>query len=214
MTYLSMWYHRNFFIKHFLTHWNWSFVLWCMFFITADVKKMPLGKISKSQIAKGFEVLEKIADALKNNRNYLLQQLSSDFYTLIPHNFGRQRPPPISDNEFLQKKMDLLTVSANERKTKYVKSLKLSCFWYSLLWIGQRMHMNFHRDHRATALHFWWFISLHPSPLLPIWMTLWQFRSLYMDQVINLLWEVTLIKQLEDVSCRESWLQINSHDKL
>lgn len=75
-----------------------------------DVKKMPLGKISKSQIAKGFEVLEKIADALKTNRTYLLQQLSSDFYTLIPHNFGRQRPPSINDSEFLQKKMDLLTV--------------------------------------------------------------------------------------------------------
>lgn len=75
-----------------------------------DVKKMPLGKISKSQIAKGFETLEKISEALKNKKNHLLQQLSSEFYTLIPHNFGRQRPPSISDSEFLQRKMDLLTV--------------------------------------------------------------------------------------------------------
>lgn len=30
----------------------------------ADVKKMPLGKLSKTQIAKGFEVLEEIEDVL------------------------------------------------------------------------------------------------------------------------------------------------------
>jgi len=82
----------------------------------ADVKKMPLGKISKSQIAKGFEALEKISEALKNKKNHLLQQLSSEFYTLIPHNFGRQRPPSISDSEFLQKKMDLLTVSCKQKE--------------------------------------------------------------------------------------------------
>lgn len=76
-----------------------------------DVKKMPLGKISKSQIAKGFEALEQIEDALKNNKTSKLAELSSLFYTLIPHNFGRQRPPTISDNDTLRKKMDMLIVS-------------------------------------------------------------------------------------------------------
>lgn len=78
-----------------------------------DVKKMPLGKISKSQIAKGFEALERIEDAINNNRTSQLAELSSLFYTLIPHNFGRQRPPTISDNDTLRKKMDMLMVLAD-----------------------------------------------------------------------------------------------------
>lgn len=80
-----------------------------------DVKKMPLGKISKSQIAKGFEALEQIEDAIKNKaddkkRTSELAELSSLFYTLIPHNFGRDRPPTISDAATLRRKMDMLIV--------------------------------------------------------------------------------------------------------
>jgi poly [ADP-ribose] polymerase len=71
---------------------------------------MPLGKISKAQIAKGFEALEKIEEALKKNMTSQLAELSSEFYTLIPHNFGRQRPPTISSAETLQQKMDMLAV--------------------------------------------------------------------------------------------------------
>ena len=74
---------------------------------------MPLGKISKSQIAKGFEALEQIEDAIRNNKTSRLAELSSLFYTLIPHNFGRQRPPTISDNATLRKKMDMLIVTSH-----------------------------------------------------------------------------------------------------
>ena len=77
---------------------------------------MPLGKISKAQIAKGFEALEQIEAAIKNKLSAgRLAELSSLFYTAIPHNFGRQRPPTISDAESLQKKMDMLTVRALKR---------------------------------------------------------------------------------------------------
>ena len=77
-----------------------------------DVKKMPLGKLSKTQIAKGFEVLEEIEEELKKTKpaNAKLQEISSKFYTVIPHDFGRNRPPTISDCETLQKKYDMLTV--------------------------------------------------------------------------------------------------------
>ena len=72
---------------------------------------MPLGKLSKSQIAKGFEVLEEIEDALKKNKSKSnLQELTSRFYTLIPHDFGRNRPPVIADDETVRKKMDMLMV--------------------------------------------------------------------------------------------------------
>ncbi|XP_041348360.1 protein mono-ADP-ribosyltransferase PARP3-like [Gigantopelta aegis] len=77
-----------------------------------DVKKMPLGKLSKIQIAKGFEVLEKIEDELKKSKpnNKTLMELSSKFYTVIPHDFGRMVPPVINTSESLQKKMDMLAV--------------------------------------------------------------------------------------------------------
>ena len=70
---------------------------------------MPLGKLSKSQIAKGFEVLEKLEDSIKKKKGQL-NELTSRFYTLIPHNFGRQRPPPIVDLETVRAKMDMLLV--------------------------------------------------------------------------------------------------------
>jgi len=75
-----------------------------------DVKKMPLGKLAKGQISKGFDVLEDIEAALKNNQKAKLMELSSRFYTLIPHDFGRQRPPAINTLEGVRKKKDMLLV--------------------------------------------------------------------------------------------------------
>ena len=71
---------------------------------------MPLGKLSKGQIAKGFEVLEEIEECLKSKKTKQLNDLSSKFYTVIPQDFGRQRPPPIDTEEKLQKKYDMLVV--------------------------------------------------------------------------------------------------------
>ncbi|XP_078001160.1 protein mono-ADP-ribosyltransferase PARP3-like [Glandiceps talaboti] len=75
-----------------------------------DVKKMPLGKLSKSQIAKGFEALEDIEKAINEKRTKDLPPLTSKFYTLIPHSFGRKVPPVINDEEMVRKKMDMLLV--------------------------------------------------------------------------------------------------------
>lgn len=76
-----------------------------------DVKKMPLGKLSKGQIAKGFDVLDDIEKALKAKKpKQTLAALSSQFYTVIPHSFGRLVPPVISDDETLRAKMDMLLV--------------------------------------------------------------------------------------------------------
>ncbi|TVK90534.1 Metabotropic glutamate receptor 2 [Bagarius yarrelli] len=68
-----------------------------------DIKKMPLGKLSKQQIAKGFEALERIEGALKRKSNEnKLAELTSKFFTIIPHNFGRCRPPVLADIEIAQ----------------------------------------------------------------------------------------------------------------
>ncbi|XP_055269909.1 protein mono-ADP-ribosyltransferase PARP3 isoform X1 [Moschus berezovskii] len=86
-----------------------------MALMNLDVKKMPLGKLSKQQIARGFEALEAVEAALKApaDSGRSLEELSSHFYTVIPHNFGRSRPPPINSPELLQAKKDMLLVLAD-----------------------------------------------------------------------------------------------------
>ena len=76
-----------------------------------DVKKMPLGKLSKSQIAKGFEILEELEAVMEKKTKGSFADISSKFYTTIPHDFGRTRPLPIDSREALQKKYDMLAVT-------------------------------------------------------------------------------------------------------
>ncbi|CAF1074068.1 unnamed protein product [Rotaria sp. Silwood1] len=78
-----------------------------------DVKKMPLGKLSKSQIAKGFEILEELEAVMENKKKGSYADISSRFYTTIPHDFGRARPKPIDNREALQQKYDMLAVLAD-----------------------------------------------------------------------------------------------------
>jgi poly [ADP-ribose] polymerase len=75
-----------------------------------DVKKMPLGKLSKSQIAKGFEILEELEAVMENKKKGTYADISSKFYTAIPHDFGRTRPKAIDTREALQLKYDMLAV--------------------------------------------------------------------------------------------------------
>ncbi|XP_066521465.1 protein mono-ADP-ribosyltransferase PARP3 [Hoplias malabaricus] len=88
-----------------------------------DIKKMPLGKLSKHQIAKGFEALEEIEDAInkKCNENKLAE-LTSKFFTIIPHNFGRTRPPVINDSSILQSKKEMLLVLADIEVAQSLKA--------------------------------------------------------------------------------------------
>lgn len=75
-----------------------------------DVKKMPLGQLTKSQVQKGYQVLEDLESAIQTTKNKEINDLSSRFYTLIPHAFGRRVPPPIDSLDLLQKKFDMLNV--------------------------------------------------------------------------------------------------------
>lgn len=91
---------------------------------------MPLGKLSKQQIARGFEALEALEAALRGpaDGGRSLEELSSHFYTVIPHNFGRSRPPPINSLELLQAKKDMLLVrlasgSAGGHRTDWAREM-------------------------------------------------------------------------------------------
>ncbi|XP_061788260.2 protein mono-ADP-ribosyltransferase PARP3 isoform X1 [Nerophis lumbriciformis] len=89
-----------------------------------DIKKMPLGKLSKMQIAKGFEVLEEIEAAMnqKRSKSSRLEELSSKFFTTIPHNFGRTRPPTIDSKEIVENKKEMLMVLADIELAQTLKS--------------------------------------------------------------------------------------------
>ncbi|KAF8929984.1 hypothetical protein BGZ58_008544 [Dissophora ornata] len=74
-----------------------------------DTDKMPLGKLAKATILQGYEVLKQISAALDVATNISdLSDLSSQFYTVIPHDFGRHVPPIIRDAPTLKKKLEML----------------------------------------------------------------------------------------------------------
>ena len=61
-----------------------------------------------------LQALEGIETALNQSApRSKLAELTSSFYTIVPHDFGRRVPPPITDHETLQKKFDMLLVRAD-----------------------------------------------------------------------------------------------------
>lgn len=83
-----------------------------------DAKKLPLGKLAKSTILKGFEALKKLADAIDYQDSDSMEALggiqaacetlTSEYYSIIPHVFGRARPTVISNVELLRKELNLV----------------------------------------------------------------------------------------------------------
>ena len=69
-----------------------------------------LGRLSVAQIEKGQAILKQIRDKLEDGdrpSSYYLT-LSSQFYSLIPTNAGRTKPPTINNFDILQTKENLL----------------------------------------------------------------------------------------------------------
>jgi poly [ADP-ribose] polymerase 2/3/4 len=80
-----------------------------------DLRRLPLGVPSKPQIEHGIAILREIEDKLNgvpaaDGVNSTYQQLSSRFYTAIPHSFGRSVPPTISTKEALQSRYDMCNI--------------------------------------------------------------------------------------------------------
>jgi len=75
-----------------------------------DAKKMPLGKLSKDTIKKGYEVLKQISDVLDGKTKGDLMDLSSKFFTVIPHDFGFKHMSQfvINTKEKLKAKLDMV----------------------------------------------------------------------------------------------------------
>ncbi|CAN7940235.1 unnamed protein product [Ixodes hexagonus] len=74
-----------------------------------DIRKMPLGKLRKEQIQAGYKALRKIEDCLNSAQSGdSLTNACNEFYSCIPHAFGRRRPDVINTHEKIQEKMKLL----------------------------------------------------------------------------------------------------------
>ncbi|CAG8683971.1 11421_t:CDS:2 [Funneliformis caledonium] len=73
-----------------------------------DAAKLPLGKIAKSTINQGYSVLKRIEAVFMGNSTESLEELSNEFYTVIPHSFGMRKPPIINNINLLKTKLDMV----------------------------------------------------------------------------------------------------------
>ncbi|CAJ2629108.1 unnamed protein product [Trifolium pratense] len=89
-----------------------------------NANKLPLGKLSKSTILKGYNVLKRLADVIDNFDRKALEQLSGEFYTVIPHDFGfkKMREFVIDTPQKLKRKLEMVEALAEiEVATKLLK---------------------------------------------------------------------------------------------
>ncbi|XP_049378444.1 poly [ADP-ribose] polymerase 2 isoform X4 [Solanum stenotomum] len=79
-----------------------------------NANKLPLGKLSKTTILKGYDVLKNIADVIGQSNRRLLEDLSSQFYTVIPHDFGfkKMREFVIDTPPKLKRKIEMVEALA------------------------------------------------------------------------------------------------------
>lgn len=89
-----------------------------------NANKLPLGKLSKSTILKGYDVLKRLADVIDKSDKNALEQLSGEFYTVIPHDFGfkKMREFVIDTPQKLKRKLEMVEALAEiEVATKLLK---------------------------------------------------------------------------------------------
>ncbi|KAK7029695.1 hypothetical protein VNI00_014393 [Paramarasmius palmivorus] len=83
-----------------------------------DANKLPLGKLAKSTILKGFAALKSLSEVIDGSDNTKIQEYGSKraaceeltnlYYSIIPHDFGRSRPIVIDNSELLKRELDLV----------------------------------------------------------------------------------------------------------
>lgn len=83
-----------------------------------DANKLPIGKLSKDILNQGFAALKVLGEIVINRAlagpKYgkpaweVLGDLTSKYYAVIPHDFGRMRPPVIDSEEILKKEIELV----------------------------------------------------------------------------------------------------------
>ena len=76
-----------------------------------DATKMPLGKLSKKTLLQGYEVLKDLSTLIGSggpgDAETIIER-SNTYYSLIPHAFGRNRPPVLSHMDMIKREVTLL----------------------------------------------------------------------------------------------------------
>ncbi|KAH9947397.1 poly polymerase catalytic domain-containing protein [Amylocystis lapponica] len=83
-----------------------------------NATKLPLGKLAKSTILSGFGALKTLAEVIENpdgdsakalgGFRPAVEELTGRYYSVIPHVFGRNRPPIIDDLTTLKRELELV----------------------------------------------------------------------------------------------------------
>ncbi|KAL8647362.1 MAG: hypothetical protein Q9226_006459 [Calogaya cf. arnoldii] len=83
-----------------------------------NADKLPLGKLSKNTLKKGFEHLQELAALIKHpklagdkygvSQAEAIEDYSNKYYSTIPHEFGRNRPPLINNDDILRTETSML----------------------------------------------------------------------------------------------------------
>jgi len=100
-----------------------------------DANKLPLGKLSQNTLRKGNSVLKQISELLGNlsvdrsSRSEALADLTSRYYTIIPHIFGRAKPPVINTIDRLKREAELIeSLGEMEIATEIISNVNLLAF--------------------------------------------------------------------------------------
>lgn len=80
--------------------------------------KLPLGKLGKSTLKQGFEHLRELASLIKHpalaqdkygiDQRDAIEDFSNQYYSTIPHVFGRNRAPLINNDDLLRREVAML----------------------------------------------------------------------------------------------------------
>ena len=109
-----------------------------MFSLNYDANKLPLGKLSDNTLRKGNLVLKEISEVLNDpmlaatkygrSQTQVLSDLTSRYYSIIPHIFGRNVPPVVNTVDRLKREIELIeSLGEMEIATEIISSV--SCLF-------------------------------------------------------------------------------------
>ncbi|KAK3745687.1 hypothetical protein QZH41_019012, partial [Actinostola sp. cb2023] len=80
-----------------------------VFLFQIDLKKMPLGKLTRRQIERAYSTLGEAQRLVsKGGSTNGILDASNRFYTLIPHDFGMRKPPMLDNMDLINSKVIML----------------------------------------------------------------------------------------------------------
>ncbi|EGR31265.1 poly adp-ribose polymerase member 1, putative [Ichthyophthirius multifiliis] len=91
--------------------WDFSRISKTLKELNFDTEKNPLGKLSYQQIQKGYKILTEIQNAIiQNAKKSIIIELTNQFYTNIPQNYGMKQLPIIDHIQKVREKIYLLDI--------------------------------------------------------------------------------------------------------